>query len=620
MQSLHKRRRGLLVILCAALAVPLIFFGVPTFWDAQSRPGENAIATVGGVEIKESEFRANLDAAANMRRAPDGTRPTYHELNQSGEAQEVLQRMIESALLTAEAEHRGFTVDRSFLEERMREWTMFQDQEGNFDPKAWNAWVRDSGRRDWNTLFTEMEKQAARVTYLQQVVAASARVLDAEIDRQVTDNLTNLTVRYAAVEAPVEATEADLRAFYDQAPREFREPDSLDAAFVAISLLPEPTEEVLDLARQAREGADFEALVRAHGDAMQENGGDMGWQSPMDPELDHRRPLFDTPVGGVTDPVVMMSGVIVYKIEEERVNEDSGAREVRARQLFKRVALDEADRQARTVQAEGILAQARATGDLAGVAVSEGLLVQRAEGFSTASTEIPGVARMDVAAFAGAVDGNPEDAEDDGFVLATGRENLYVAHRLNRTEGRIPAFEEITDQVRTAYETSQRSTQAYLDRVEGYIARIKAEASSLEDARTRFPELNLNVQITQPFNKTGFFVSGPNLQNVEVFDAFAGLEVGAIAGPFKSIFGDGKPLVLELASRTLPTDDPERFAEERERLRDVQLRTMENEYLEDYLADLRERRLPNVTLKIDQRAIDRILAIGKDEAERAAQG
>jgi hypothetical protein len=614
MQSLHKRRRGLLVILCAALAVPLIFFGLPTFWDAQSRPGESVIATVGGVEIKENEFRANLDAVASQRRGPDGERLTYHQLNESGEAQEVLQRMIESALLTAEAEDRGFTVDRAFLEEQMREWDMFKDQAGNFDAKAWNAWVEDSGRRDWNTLFDEMEKQTARFTYLRQVVAPAARVLDADLDEQVSENLTNLTVRYSEIVPPIEATDEALRAFYDKAPQDFQEPDNLVAEFVALSLLPEPTEEILDLVRQAREGADFVALVQANADMGQENGGDLGWQKPMDPEFEHRKPMFSTPVGGVSDPVALATGFYIYKVEEERTDEATGQREVRVRQLFKRAALTEEEKQARTVQAEGILAQAQATGDLAGIATAEGILLQRSETFNSESKQIAGVSRADVAEFTRTL-AEPVEGEQQ-VALVTGRENLYVAKVVERVEGRIPAYDEIPEKVRAAYEAAERSTQAYLDRVQDYAARIKAEATSLEDARTRFPELNLEVKDTQPFNRRAFFVSGPNLQAVEVFNAFKGLEVGALAGPLKSFFGDGKQFILELANRSLPEDaGPEKLAEERKNLRDIQLRTMENDLLEDYLADLRERKLQSVPLSIDQAAVDRILSIGREADE-----
>lgn len=611
MTSMRKHKNWLLVILILGMVIPLMFFAVPNFMDGSTNNLQDpVVAKVGSVEIKESEYRSNLDRVASMR-AGQGPRKTYAEMRDSGEADEVLKSLIDSALVTLETESLGMTVSRDYLEDKMKEWDIFQDANGNFDPKAWNAWVNDAQVRDWNKLYEAMEKEVIRLAYLDQIKASAAQVLDSELEERLLDNFTKLTVKYASIAPTVDVTDEQLRTYYDQDPAQFREPDTLVADYVAVSLLPEVTPEVLAWVDQARAGGDFAALVTEHSDGSKENGGDMGWQAPMDPEQPVRAPMFALAVGEVSEPVIASNGFYIYKVEEERVNETTGLREVRALQLYKSVTLSPEDRTLRTARAEDVVNKAKASGDLAAAATEAALTVARTGAFTKDSKTIEGLPSADVISFARAIDPATAKTDGDQVMLVNAREHVYAAKVAERTEGRIPAFEEISAKVKDAYIKAEQQKQAYLDRVQEYGEKIKAQAKSLEEAKTLFPELNITIQDTQPFDKKSFIVSGPNVQSVEVFDAFRDKEPGALAGPLKSLFGGAGSYMLELAARTEPTEeDKAKMEEDRKTMREQMIASNGNMLLNDYIMDLRERKLPTVTLSVDQEAIDRILGPG----------
>lgn len=620
MTSMRKHKSWLLVILIVGMVVPLMFFAVPNFMDGSaSNVQDPIVAKVGSVEIKESEYRSYLDRTASMR-AGAGARKTYAEMRESGEADEVLKSLIDSALVTLETESLDMTFSREYLEEKMREWEIFQDTNGNFDPKAWNTWVSGAEVRDWNRLYEAVEKEVVRATYLDEIKASAGQVLDSELEERLLDNYTKLTVKYASIAPTVDVTDEQLRAYYDQAPAEFREPDTLVAEYVAVSLLPEVTPEVLEWVDQARAGTDFATLVTQHSEGATENGGDMGWQAPMDPEQPVRAPMFALAVGEVSEPVVAADGIYIYKVEEERINETTGLREVRPLQLLKKATLAPEDRTLRSARAEDVVNKAKASGDLAAAATEAGLSVVRTGPFTSASKTIEGLPSADVISFARSIDPPAAKTDGDQVILVNAREHVYAAKVVERTEGRIPPFEEVTAKVKEAYIKAEQQKQAYLDRVQEYGEKIKAQAKSLEEAKTLFPELNLTIQDTQPFDKKSFIVSGPNVQSVEVFEAFRDKEPGALAGPLKPIFGGAGSYMLELASRTEPTEeDKAKMEEDRKAMREQMIASNGNMLLNDYIMDLRERKLPTVSLFVDQEAIDRILGPGTPPpAEEAA--
>ena len=65
-----------------------------------------------------------------MTRGDESPTPAHEQ----GVAGNVLDEMISSALIRREEQKRGFRVDRSLVEERLRDDASFKDDAGNFIP------------------------------------------------------------------------------------------------------------------------------------------------------------------------------------------------------------------------------------------------------------------------------------------------------------------------------------------------------------------------------------------------------------------------------------------------------------------------------------------------------
>jgi len=77
---------------------------------------------------------------------------------------------------------------------------------------------------------------------------------------------------------------------------------------------------------------------------------------------------------------------------------------------------------------------------------------------------------------------------------------------------------------------------------------------------------------------------------------------------------------VELVQRTPPTEEDKKdWPEKRKEMRDRKMRIAENQLIEDFCTDLRERMLTQVPIRIDQAAIDDILGRNRPAEEEAAE-
>ncbi len=614
---MRKHRRAILVFILVFIAVPFIFvFGNP--W----RPGQadhtfqdNAIATVGEIPIMASEYRQQLDAAA-QRAARGGERPTYAELAADGTADDVFERLVDQAFIDMLVSQRNFEVEKSHIEERMKQWDLFQDEEGNFNPKAWNDWVkqRQDQYLDWDAIYNDFQRSIGQQTLVNSVLARAGRVFDKEIDEQLEQNYTKLRIKYAKVEPPVTLTDEEVRQHYEENREQYKTPDARVAQVVSISLEPEIPELAYGLVERARGGADFGELANEHSELPGEKGGDMGWQTPRENLPDFRQPLFELEVGAVSDPIRTGTSVFIYKVEEERTNE-AGQREVRARQILLRTELSEEEKEQRQQQAEQLAEKARELKDLATAAAEMGFEVQTTEPFTKESEEITGVHRLDARSFRTAF----EEQDDDPIEVVAGSRNVYVAKVTEVRPGMVPPFEEVQEQVREDAVAAHKQTEEYKARVAEYAGKIEDRANSLAQAAELFPELNLEIKDSSEFTRKDYFLQKDNvfLQPSQIFEAVGDEEIGTMGGPLSDF--QGNEYFFELLERTPPTEeDKEQWAEERDKLRETEQRRQEFALFEDWKRDLRERMAQQTPIRTDPRQMNDILGLTMEEDEIGA--
>ncbi len=281
---------------------------------AKAIPAEELVATVNGKPITIWEFNARY--AAMMRER------FYHGKPPEGQAEavrkEVLDLLVENALLVEEAERRGFKPD-----------------EAKFEQAAATAEARYSAMPDWQN---DRER----------VLSA----IKGQIGRQSLIEQASKALR----EVP-QPTPAEVRAYYEQKPEYFTEPEKLRLSVILLKVDPGAPKADLDKAREEaqgiylrlKDGADFAELARQKsGDSSADKGGDLGYvHGGMMPEkLQEKIDKFQ--VGVVAEPIRVLEGIALYRLDarEASVLREFNNVETRAQELLKREQQDRAWKEA----------------------------------------------------------------------------------------------------------------------------------------------------------------------------------------------------------------------------------------------------------------------------------
>lgn len=124
----------------------------------------------------------------------------------------------------------------------------------------------------------------------------------------------------------VEVSEDDMKKYYEENKAYFKKPESVHAAHILV----DDKEKATDLAKQAREGADFADLAKEHSSCpSSQNGGDLGTfgRGQMVPEFDQK--VFDMKDGEISEPVKTQFGYHIIKRIEGKPEEEKSFDEVR---------------------------------------------------------------------------------------------------------------------------------------------------------------------------------------------------------------------------------------------------------------------------------------------------
>lgn len=609
---MRKYRRYILLVLIIMVAVPFIFWVAP---GRSSNAGPDSandeiIFDVGGVPVYRSQLLRQLDQAVQQRTRGE-QRPTYRELDEDGTVQTIIEGLLQQAILTYYEEKKGYTFERPFLEEQLRE--SFKNQEGTFDAAQYNDWLKSDPKRNWNALFEEVRAQTARDISVALISAPAARILDKEVEKKQIDDHTKIQVRYAKIEPAVEPAAEEVQKHYDENKESYRDPEKLVADYVSLSLMPPVPAQATDLVQRAKNGEDFAKLADEVSDlpAESKNGGFMGWQTLADDMPEYRKPVFQLPVGGISDPISTLGGYYIYKVDEERTNADTGAREVLARQIYVRATLTPEERTERDVKAKEIGEKAMELGSLAAAAQDLGLELKRTPPFTVETDSIDGIPQFDARSFRTGV---ARLTDDDKYKPIMGQQNIYVAEVVERTQGEIPPLSDVQEEVRTDLIAKLKQTDDYKAKVQGYVDRAKAEAKTLDDLKTLFPELTIEIKESQEVSAARGVIE--TMQVSLVHDAVGRGEPGKIGGPITSFTGE--TYFVELMKRTDPTEEERNTQEWKDELkskRDMELQRNESVLLRDYLAYMLEKGQETIEITSNPAVLDATLGRGQKNEE-----
>ena len=260
--------------------------GLRTVAAGATAPASGPVfAKVGDTVITQREFDQTFERARRQR--------FYHfqppEEQAAAFRREVADDLINRALLLQEADRRGLKPDAEGIQAQLDAYSQRYAKE----PR----WQQEGARL-----------MASVKVYLEQ-----------------EDRLKQLEQQVRQVAPP---SEEQLGEFYAASPDKFTEPAQQRVSVILLQVDPSSPAEAWQaaqregaqiVARLRDEGADFAELARLHsGDATAGNGGDMGYL--------HKGMLTETAeaeldklgVGAVSDPMRVLEGIAIFRLEDRR--------------------------------------------------------------------------------------------------------------------------------------------------------------------------------------------------------------------------------------------------------------------------------------------------------------
>jgi len=265
-------------------------------------------ATVNGVDIDFQDYRMDMLQAIKSRfyhgKIPEGKMASLQR--------EIGQDIVDKVLLIKEAKKRGIEPDKAGVQKIL---DSYDKQYANNE-----RWKKE--RKDILPLLRKKLEEDSVFKILEKQVKESPN-----------------------------PTEAEIRNYYDTHHEKFTEPEQVRVSVILLSVDPSSSKEVWeqaekeakDIVKRLRGGASFADMAKLHSsDPSAEKGGDMGYL--------HRGMLADTvhaaldkiSVGEITDPVVTLQGVGIFRLEDRKeavINAYDNVRE-RARGLLLRELSD----------------------------------------------------------------------------------------------------------------------------------------------------------------------------------------------------------------------------------------------------------------------------------------
>lgn len=272
---------------------------------------DGTFAVVGGEKISMEEFQASLTAGYRQRffhgKIPDDELKAFRR--------NVADTLIDAVMLRQEARRRGMKPDAGWVNGQLKEYKKQYDDDKQ--PKEQR-----------NAVFTDLREKLEQDSLLSQ------------LKRRVKD-----------VPDPDETA---VRAYYRRHPEQFTTPEALRVSLILLAVDPSSPSSAWRAAYDKAKGfvkgirageEDFEQLAYRHsGDASAKKGGDLGFIHKGMLSKDAQRVVDGLKEGQVSDPVQLLRGIAVFRLDERRPPELNAFAKVekRARSLLKRKRADDA--------------------------------------------------------------------------------------------------------------------------------------------------------------------------------------------------------------------------------------------------------------------------------------
>ena len=488
-----RRHKGWLKWSLGLVCLAFVFLYVPEFVDqtgVQTLP-TSVLAQVGNHEITVTQFRRIYQRQVQEYRLQAGGELSDELLRSLGVDRQLLQQMIDEYTALAEAERLGIVATDAEIRRRIVSLPAFQENGQFIGEQRYRQTLQVQSPPLSTTQFEEDIRRGIVIERLQAAVTQWVSVSNEEVEDEhrrrnekvrvnvvafrgddyrdeveVTDTdieefyeneslvyqvpekrkLRFLLIDEAAMADAITPTEAEIQEYYDFNRSRYMTPGQVRASQILLRIGDEDEAAVearaTELTAQARDGADFAELARAHSEdeATIEGGGDLGTfgRGRMIPEIEGA--TFALGVDEVSDPIKSPLGYHIIKVTEKQEELTQPLTEVRDT-IVNTLQQERASARA-TALARAISAEVSVPEDLDRAAASRGLEVQESA-FAGPGEPILGLGlanEVSARAFQleeGEVDGPLGTAVGPAFVTVSDRQDPYV-----------PPLDEVRAQVR----------------------------------------------------------------------------------------------------------------------------------------------------------------------------
>ncbi len=365
LQILRNKAQSIVIqAVVVIIALVFIFWGVgPNLMNSR----ESAIV-VNGEEITFENFQAAYDRTYNTIRDQFGGNVPQGLLESLGIKNQVVNQLVQDALLRQGAEEMGVTISKEEVGETIKDMVQFQEN-GAFSMDKYTSLLALNGysvqkfeekvRRDmlaqkvgfsigkFATTATEyeindlnrLENSSVAINYVAISPKEYEDTVTIEMDEirkwyeTVKENyktapevkLKYLDFSYATVGEKIAIDEATVRKYYDEHPDEFTEKELRQARHILLKADENSTAEIheqqrqkaLDVLAMAREGQDFAQLAKEYSEGPSKaQGGDIGQFSRGQMVKSFEDAAFSLKINEISDVVKTPFGYHIIKIEK----------------------------------------------------------------------------------------------------------------------------------------------------------------------------------------------------------------------------------------------------------------------------------------------------------------
>lgn len=363
LQDIRNNAQGTIAkIIIVLLVIGLSMFGVDAIISGFS--GESEVATVNGQDITEREFTRTVQLQ-RQRQLAQMENPDPSLLNEDQIRQNVLEGLIQEAVLTQDAHAQGLALSSQDIDQLITSMPQFQ-VDGQFSREAFTSAVRNLGMGVAE--FREALRTQFLVNQIRGGIISSAIVNDQTAHdilriQSQTRSFDTLRIPASVVADQVEVTDEDVADFYEENKSSYVQPERVDVAYLRLSLddlaknveiseqelrdyyeqqraevggeeqrrashiLIEPGEDAQDKLAEVQEklaaGEDFAKLAETYSAdvASAEQGGDLGYAGKGVYDSAFEKALFSMKEGEVSEPVETQFGHHIIKLTDIRKTE-----------------------------------------------------------------------------------------------------------------------------------------------------------------------------------------------------------------------------------------------------------------------------------------------------------